>query len=170
MNLDTARLHLRPFVTDDQDALYAAVYSDPDVMVYLPGGVPRTRERTAEVVRFFVAGWAQHGYGVWALRDRAMGAFVGQCGLSVLPNGETEVLYALGKPWWGRGLASEAAAAAVDFGFRQAELAEIVALAVPENTASRRVMEKLGMTFEGIRDDYYSHPLAVYRLRAPGTI
>ena len=58
------------------------------------------------------------------------------------------MLYAFAKPAWGKGIATEAAAASVQYGFTRARLARIIALAVPENTASRRVMEKIGMRYE----------------------
>ena len=74
---------------------------------------------------------------------------MGHCGLRFLDEiGETELYYALGKPHWGRGFATEAAGAAMRFGFDRAGLSRIVAYAVPENRASTHVMEKLGMTYE----------------------
>jgi ribosomal-protein-alanine N-acetyltransferase len=76
-----------------------------------------------------------------------------------------ELMYALGKAAWGKGYATEAVRAAVRYAFEDAGIGHMVALAVPENTASRRVMEKLGMTFEGIKDRYYDADLAVYSLR-----
>jgi ribosomal-protein-alanine N-acetyltransferase len=74
---------------------------------------------------------------------------IGHCGLLYLDEiAETEVVYALGRRYWGRGLATEAAGAALEFGFTRTRLERIIALAVPANIASRRVMEHLGMRYE----------------------
>ena len=82
--------------------------------------------------------------------DRADGQVIGQSGLRFVDEvGETEILYAYSRSSWGRGLATEAGRATLDFGFEQTPLQRIVAYAVPDNTASTRVMEKLGMTDEG---------------------
>jgi ribosomal-protein-alanine N-acetyltransferase len=93
--------------------------------------------------------WDRRGYGVWVLGDLATEAFVGHCGLRYLDEiQDTEILYALTRSYWGRGLATEAAGAALRFGFDRAGLDRIIALAVPENTASLRVMDKVGMRYE----------------------
>jgi ribosomal-protein-alanine N-acetyltransferase len=78
-------------------------------------------------------------------------------------SGETEVGYGFDKPFWGQGYATEAAAAWLRYGFETAGLARIVAVAIPENTASRHVMEKLGMKYE--RDaTHYGHECAFYAI------
>jgi ribosomal-protein-alanine N-acetyltransferase len=81
--------------------------------------------------------------------DKITGQFIGHCGLNfVLEAGEVEVLYALRTDRWGQGIATEAARASVRFGFENANLVRLIALAVPENIASRRVMEHLGFVYE----------------------
>jgi len=102
----------------------------------------------------FADHWSQRGCGVWAVTDKTTGQFIGHCGLNFMSEaGEVEVLYALRQDSWGQGLATEAARASVRFGFEQADLARLIALAVPENIASRRVMEHLGFAYE--KDVHY---------------
>jgi ribosomal-protein-alanine N-acetyltransferase len=148
MELETARLRLRPFTPADADDLYR-LYSDPEVMRYIGQGTVRTREQTAEALAKMIDEWEQHGFGMWALFDRRDGRFLGRCGLRPLPGTpEVELGYTLFKEAWGKGLATEAARASVAFGFEKLALPRIVAIAHPPNRASRRVMEKVGMRFE----------------------
>jgi RimJ/RimL family protein N-acetyltransferase len=164
--LETVRLRLRPFTPADLDDHYTQIYSDPDVMHYLPGGVPRTRERTKDVVDFAIEHGAKHGFTLWAVVDKTNNHFLGHCGLVYLQNGvDVEVAYAFGKPYWGQGYASEAAHASLRYGFESAGLEQVIALAVPENSASQRVMQKIGMKHQGITDLYYNTTLALYTLR-----
>ena len=159
--LDTARLLLRPFTLHDH-AAHARIYSDPAVMQYMPRG-PLTpaaaQEASLAVLKQFMAHWDRHAFGVWAVTDKTTGALLGQCGLRFLPElQEVEVLYLLARAHWRQGFASEAAAASLAYGFEQANLERIIALTKPENTASRRVMEKLGMQYE--------KPLRIFNLDA----
>jgi RimJ/RimL family protein N-acetyltransferase len=148
MELETARLRLRPFTPADEDDL-CRLYSDPEVMRYIGVGGVRTREQTAEALAKMVGEWGQHGFGMWALLDRRDGRFLGRCGLRPLAGTpEVELGYTLFKDVWGRGLATEAARASVAFGFDKLRLPRLVAIAHPPNRASRRVMEKVGMRFE----------------------
>ena len=150
--METPRLTLRPFTSLDVPD-HARLYGDPEVTRHLAGGpvlpddVPR---RSRQVVEAFVSHWKDHGFGVWAVIDRASSRFIGQCGLKHLPeSSEIEVLYALERARWGSGFASEAAGAALHHGFTAVRLPRIVAVARPDNHSSRRVMDKLGMRYEG---------------------
>ena len=150
----TGRLTLRPFVAADQPA-YAALRADPDVVRFLPGGealAPFANEIAESRIAAFRDAWSC-GYGVWAVEETATGAFVGQAGLASMErSAEVEVLYALARPFWGRGYAREAAAAALRFGFEQVGLDRIVAFVVPENAASSRVLEAVGLRATGDTD------------------
>lgn len=145
----TERLVLRGF-TDEDVAPYHAVFTDPEVTRYLPTkGEPLPIERIERAIVRGREHWTARGYGIWAVEDRATGTLLGQCGLQFLDDvGESELLYALVREAWGRGLATEGSAAALRFGFGTANLRRIVAYAVAENTASTRVMEKVGMRRE----------------------
>lgn len=143
----TDRLSLRGFEAADR-AAYAALRGDPDVVRYLPGGealVPFASEIAASRIAAFRDGW-KRGFGVWAVEERVTGAFVGQAGLAAMErSSEVEVLYALARPFWGRGYAREAAAAALRHGFETVGLDRIVGFVVPGNQASVRVLEAVGL-------------------------
>jgi RimJ/RimL family protein N-acetyltransferase len=148
--LETERLRLRRIVEDDLERWHRIVLADPEVMRYLPSGVPVSRERARDVFRRFEEGWDCRGLAPWGMELISTRELIGHCGLrhvDELPD-EVEVLYALGREHWGRGYATEGARASVRFGFEHIGLERILAFAVPQNRASRRVMEKLGMTYE----------------------
>lgn len=159
--LVTPRLRLRRFTLDDLEA-HARLYVQSAVTRFLGGGPfegEQARQRSRAAVEMFVEHWARHGFGVWAVLDRAGGCLIGQCGLKYLPESpDVELLYAIDPAYWGRGLVTEAAAAALADGFERTDLPRIVAVTRPEHAASRRVMEKLGMSYGG--------EVTVYGLRA----
>ena len=162
--IETARLLLRQFTVADLDDYVEHIFADADVMRYLPKRDMSPRDRAERTIAAFNEHWSQRGYGVWAVTDKITGQLIGHCGLNFVPEaGEVEVLYALRQDRWGQGLATEAAWASVRFGFEQADLARLIALAVPENIASRRVLEHLGFQYE--RDaHYFGLDLACYTL------
>jgi RimJ/RimL family protein N-acetyltransferase len=145
----TERLLLRALQPEDVDTYHQRLFADPEVMRFLPGGEPLPRERLDGVVERGRDHWARHGYGVWVVCSAADGQILGQCGLRYVEEvDDTEILYAYARSSWGRGVGTEAAAAALGFGFDRAKLDRIVAFAVPGNRASTRIMEKVGMTYE----------------------
>lgn len=161
----TRRLIATRLAAEDVDLL-CAMHRDPAVMATL-GGV-RTDERTRAYVAENLAHWTEHGFGLWMFRERASGAFVGRGGLRhVVLEGESEVevAYALVRDAWGKGFATEIATASLDVGFRQLALRDVVAFTLPDNHASRRVMEKVGLRYER---DIVHHGLkhVLYRIRA----
>jgi RimJ/RimL family protein N-acetyltransferase len=153
--IETARLRLRLFTMDDVDDYYAAIRSDPDVMRFLPGGQPQPREQAETVLYYFIHYWQDHDFGAFAIIHKADRKLIGQCGLQIIP-GQTDVelFYALAKPYWGQGFASEAGHACLRYGFETVGLARIFALFVPGNVGSERVMLKFGMTSQGLRPAY----------------
>jgi RimJ/RimL family protein N-acetyltransferase len=150
--LETARLRLRPFTPEDA-ADHLRLYADPRVTRYLGGGPfvgEEAARRSARALDHFVRHWSERGFGVWAVLEQTSGRVIGQCGLNRLPEREDiEVLYALERGSWGRGLAPEAAGAAIRYGFDVVGLDRIVAVVRHANVGSRRVLEKLGMRYEG---------------------
>ncbi|NDJ20547.1 GNAT family N-acetyltransferase [Nostoc sp. B(2019)] len=149
--IETARLQLRPYTLKDLDEL-APILSNPAVMKYSPRGpIPteKLKEVTLEILEFFIAHWRQHGFGVWAVVEKATAKLIGHCGLNFLPNSpEVEVLYRLDQAYWNQGIASEATKASLRYGFEIVKLDHIVAITAPEHIASRRVMEKAGLKYE----------------------
>ena len=149
--VETERLILRQF--EERDADDIAFYADPVVMRFLPRGP----EDPSKVKEFFTKvlarsrdAWSRHGFGMWAVELKQSGHVIGHCGLQHLDGGEeVEVFYLLDKPHWNQGMATEATKAALRFGFDVARLPRIVAIAMPENVGSLRVMEKAGLRYEG---------------------
>ncbi len=158
MNIETARLTLRPWTEKDREP-FAEMSADPAVMRYL---LPlRGREETDGWIDRQMAHLARHGFCFWALEAKEGGAFIGAVGLLRIGyeahfTPAVEVGWRVSRPFWGRGYAPEAAAASIRFGFEVLGLLEIVANTVVQNTSSQRVMEKLGMSRDA-KDDF-DHP------------
>ncbi len=160
IDLRTPRLRLRPFTEADAPA-HLELYRDPEVTRQLAGGPflgDQIAARSERAVEKFVRHWSEKGFGVFAVEEIATGRFLGQCGLNTIDElGEIEVLYALGRAAWGRGLATEAAGAALAHGFDDVRLARIAAVTRPEHRRSRHVLEKLGMRYERDVDVFGIH-------------
>jgi ribosomal-protein-alanine N-acetyltransferase len=143
----TERLVLRALEDTDAEALHR-IMGETDVLRYFPNPAPPSLEKVREMIEAQRTHWNTHGHGWWAVTDRDAGTYLGWSGLQYLPEtDETEVAFLLGQESWGRGLATEAGRAGLRFGFETHGLASIVAIVHPENRASRRVIEKLGMIF-----------------------
>lgn len=143
--LTTPRLTLRPFTEADVDPLYRLLNTG-DVFRYFPNPQPPSREKVQKIIAHQLNHWAERGLGWWAVEPTAQPELIGWAGLEFLPEtNETEVAYLLGQAWWGQGFATEAARAALQFGFETHKLETIIALVHPENKGSLRVAEKLGM-------------------------
>jgi len=162
--LETLRASLRPFAAADLDAVHR-LWTDREVRRYLWDDQVISRERAADAVAASAADFAARGYGLWAVTDRESGALVGFCGVRTAESGEPELLYGLLPAWWGRGLATECAAAVLDHLFGALGQAAVVALTDAPNLASVRVIERLGMTFER-RAGHHGLDTLFYRLRA----
>ena len=150
--IETERLVLRVWTAEDASALYTLA-SDPEVMRYVDDGKPWTDPaRAREFVGRIAECWRVNGYGRWAVVERDGGRVVGSCGFGPLAEtGEIDFGYIFARDCWGRGYATEAARAALREGFERLGLKEVVANTVPENTASRRVLEKLGFEHRGLK-------------------
>src|SRR5436190_8096080 len=146
--IETERLLLRSFSADDLDA-FASLNADPDVMRYIGDGKPQGKEQTEIRLNAVLDHWEQHGFGLFTVLEKESGEFAGFCGLKYLDtSSEIEVGYRLAKKFWGRGLATEAARASLHYGFEELALDRIVAVVQPENAASCRVIEKIGLRYE----------------------
>lgn len=143
--ITTCRLILRPFSEMDGDALYA-ILSEEGILRYFPPSGLLTREQVDKMIFRLLQHWEEHGYGLWAVAEKENSRLLGRCGLQVIPETkEVEIDFILGKPFWGQGFATEAANASLRFGFDKVGIETIVGIVHPENKASQRVLEKLGM-------------------------
>lgn len=155
--LNTERLILRPWKPSDY-APFADMNADPEVMEFFPKTLtPKESNAYAEK---FAKHIEENGWGLWAV-TAPEAEFIGFIGLT--PVGfeapftpATEVGWRLARPFWGKGYATEGAKAAMEYGFSQLGLQEIVSFTTVENARSQKVMEKLQMTHDP--DDDFDHP------------
>ena len=161
--IETKRLVIRSFATQDAPALHERVFGDAETMRFIPRGASPSVERTRAAIERFMSHERQHGFGLWAVELKETGELIGDCGLFLVEGRgpEVEVAYHFGKEWWGQGYATEAASACLTYGFKECGLREIIAICFPEHVASRRVMEKSGMTYRGPAR-YYDIDLVKY--------
>jgi len=146
--IETARLRLRPFMPDDLDALHR-FWTDPEVRRYLWDDLTISREQVEAVLQSSLVSFQTHDFGHWAVIHARRGSLIGFCGLRCTGDpSEVELLYGIAPPYWGQGLATEAARAVLRYGFEEKQLARIIASADTPNVASVRVLEKAGMRFE----------------------
>lgn len=150
--LETPRLLLRRWRSDDLDAL-AAVNAQPEVMRYIHDGHTLDRAATAKRLANYQRHWDEHGFGLYAVEIKETGEVAGFTGLAVptfLPEimPAVEIGWRLGRAYWGRGLATEAAQAVVAHTRAELDLRRLVSIHVVGNESSARVMVKLGMSLE----------------------
>ncbi|MFL6331920.1 MAG: GNAT family N-acetyltransferase [Pyrinomonadaceae bacterium] len=141
--IETERLILRMFRESDADA-YAEMVSDPEVMRFL-GGQPVPRAEAWRNMAMMLGHWHLRGYGMWAVEVKASGEMVGRIGCWN-PEGwpGLEVGWTLRRRSWGRGYATEAARASIDYAFKALEQTRVISLIAPDNVNSIRVAERLG--------------------------
>jgi RimJ/RimL family protein N-acetyltransferase len=169
--LQTSRLTLRPLVPADAPD-YAAMRYHPEVTKWLMPVDGDPVEAALGTIGRFADQWAERGYSPWAIfRD---GRLIGHCGLNhVAEFDATEVLWALHPDGWGRGYATEAATAAVEFGFGPVGLDTIFAITLPDNLASQAVVKRLGMgyrrnaPYRGFEVRYFDITREAWASRAP---
>ncbi|MDQ3666020.1 MAG: GNAT family N-acetyltransferase [Acidobacteriota bacterium] len=150
------------FTLEDLDDLFL-IRSDPEVMRFITG-VPSTKEQALAALTKHLNRWQAHGFGHWAVRFKNDPRLLGWCGLDFLDTTpEIEVGYGLARSYWGLGISTEAARASLEYGFEHLHLERIVAVAYPENAASRHVMEKLGMMYVK-NGSYYGGDLVYYEI------
>ncbi|HYN12097.1 MAG TPA: GNAT family N-acetyltransferase [Burkholderiales bacterium] len=149
--IETERLRLRPFRLDDAVAAYTWL-GDPIVMRYTPTRPDSSVQKTRDRLAGYETHQLRHGFSKWLVVERASGQPVGDAGLLVLEGeGWIELGFRFERTFWGRGFATEVGAAWVSAAFGDLGLDELGAFVHPENTASLRVLEKLG--FRGERRD-----------------
>jgi len=160
---ETDRLRLRAFRADDLDA-YAAVCADPEVMRHLGAGLPLDRPSAWQQMAAFAGEWSLHGWGMWAVAGRDDDRLIGRVGYLRPPDWpEVEIGWLLAREAWGRGLALEAARAALRLGRASLGIAAPISLIRPENRRSIALAARLGAGFErtivlrGVQARVYRH-------------
>lgn len=171
--LQTERLLLRGWRESDLDPL-ARMMANPAVARFIGGVQPRSNVWRS--MAMFVGLWALYDYGFWTVERKSDGAFLGRVGLWQ-PEGwpGVELAWTLDRPYWGNGYATEAAKAALDFGFSNRSMPRLVSLIDPENSPSQRVAQRLGetkgapITVELFGRNFSPDVWEISRHRSPGT-
>ncbi len=147
-NLQTQRTVLRMFTPDDLDAL-AAIFGNANVMKYLGLDCkPIAREETETAILSMIKHWKERNFGRWAVINKEDNRLIGCAGFRSFEE-IAELFYILDEPYWGKGLATEIAGECLRFGFEERGLNQIIAFTRPENAASRKVLDKINMRFDG---------------------
>jgi RimJ/RimL family protein N-acetyltransferase len=149
--IETPRL-LRPWQPDDLGEL-TRLLSDPEVTCYIVLNEPFTPQEITEVSVRSLEQWERNGFGPWVAIEKATGRWVGRIGLNEILDwpgpDKIEVGWELHQEFWGRGLATEGGRAGVRYGFEVVGLDRILSATMATNAASRRVMDKCGLQFQG---------------------
>jgi ribosomal-protein-alanine N-acetyltransferase len=146
--IETDRLRLRPFTPADVQAAFGW-FGDPFVMRFTPSGPDSSMGETATRLTSYQCHQSAHGFSKWIIIDRSSNRAIGDSGLLVLPEyGWIDFGYRLARPFWGKGLATEAASAWVQKAFSELNLNRLTAIVNPENASSTRVLQKLGFLEE----------------------
>ena len=146
--IKTERLALSMFEVCDVDSLFE-LFSDDEVQKYLSPENRRNREQMEITLKKMLERWKERGFGLWRVGERHGGKMFGYCGFQYFDQTlKVEIVFAFLKNFWAKGFATEAANACLKFGFEELLFEKVFAATHPENTSSRRVLEKLGMVFE----------------------
>jgi len=148
MMLETERLVLGPWQSSDWTA-FRSIATDTEVMRYITGGTPWTDDQIRNFVDRQVKLYSERGFCRWKLLAKTTGEMIGFCGVGFWSDApDPEIGWWLAPRFWGRGLATEAARTALRDVFERVRLERIISVARPENVASIRIMEKLGLKLE----------------------
>ncbi len=158
--ITTERLRLRPFIPSDAAAMHQ-IMNGENVLRYFPNAHTPPLEQVQRIVDRTIAHWQEKGYGLWAMELRSTGVLLGRCGLQHIPEtDEVEIDFILDRNQWGRGFATEAGQASLDYGYGKLSMEMIIGIVHPENIASQRVLKKLKMQFAE-ESEYFG--MACYR-------
>jgi [ribosomal protein S5]-alanine N-acetyltransferase len=167
--LETPRLFLRTFTTDDAELIYE-LNKDPQVTRYTFDPVTDLDHARKVLVESILPQYALYNHGRWAVHLKEDGAFMGWCGLKSRPErNEVDLGYRYKKEYWGRGFATEAAFACIRYGFTTLGLARITGRADAGNLASVKVLENCGMQYMG-EDWVDGFPVRSYEICNPESV
>ncbi len=164
--IETNRLLLRNFTLDDAALIYE-LNLDPEVTLYTDDPIQDINQAQDVLEQTILPQYALYNHGRWAVHVKTTQEFIGWCGLKARPErSEIDLGYRLMKKAWGNGYATEAAYACLKYGFEKLNLQRIVGRAMPENTASLRVLEKCDMQYIG-EEIVDGHPAKTYEALNP---
>ena len=163
IGLETERLTLRPYAPEDR-AQAIALFTDPEVMRYVGDGVQPEAEAARRFGRIFTHVYERAAFDVWGIFSKRDGSYVGHAEIKPRGDGgaragDYEIIYVLRRECWGRGLATETARRLVEYGLRDLGLERVAATVDAENHASVRILEKIGMRYEGEFEDEFGRTL-----------
>lgn len=149
--LSTDRLILRPFTLEDAQAMFDNWASDPEVVKFLTWPVYKTPDTATQILTLWTSQYGDPTFYQWAIALKGSNMPIGSISVVEIENDVPEIGYCIGRSWWGQGITSEALSAVLDFLFQEVGVESIIAKHAVDNPASGRVMEKCGMTLEGIQ-------------------
>jgi RimJ/RimL family protein N-acetyltransferase len=164
--IETVRLVLRGWQPADF-APYCAMLADPDIARFITRkGLPYGERETWSEMAFLIGHWQMLGYGMFVVEERATGRFPGRIG-PLYPNGWPgfEMAWGLAPAARGKGYATEAALAAIDWSFRTLPLDRIISIIHPRNIASRRVAERVGERRTAEQFTPFREPCDIWEIR-----
>ena len=168
--IETERLLIRPFKMEDIEPSYK-MNLDAEVSRYTgDDGVVSKKEIERRIIENVLGDYQKHGFGRLAVELKGENKFIGFTGLKYLEDmNEVDLGYRFMKKYWGKGIATESAQACVNLGFNTLGLKRIIAMVLPENKGSIRVLEKLNFEYEGeiIEDNQLAKIYALIKTKAP---
>lgn len=166
---ETERLLVRYLRNDDFEAFYT-LCSDPEILRYMDSGEPLTAEQTRAWIQISQENYQKRGYGCFAITARLDGQLIGFGGIARRENtSQLEIIYAFKQSCWGQGLASEFVRSLLTTCFERWQLPRIEASIYARNSASIRVVEKVGMAFVRSEIDENNQRILWYALDRPGS-
>ncbi|MEM1255566.1 MAG: GNAT family N-acetyltransferase [Cyanobacteria bacterium P01_H01_bin.21] len=167
MQIEIQRLILRDFKPGDFEQL-APILADPRVMTYSRTGDILSLSETKEKIQGYIDSYGEYGFGKWAVILKEHSQLIGYCGIAVEPVDnklERELGYRLDYRFWNQGIATEAAKAAVQYGFEQLKFLYILGIVERQNQASVRVLKKVGMQYQR-QTVFYGVTMDVYGIKS----
>jgi len=162
--IETERLLLRQATAKDLREWAERIFADPEVIRFMPKRDMTPYARAERAFNNYNRLWEERGVGGWIITDKKDGEFIGSIEIEYLDDtDEYELGYCMSKVFWGRGIATEAARAVVCFGFENANLDRIIAVVVPDNTASWKLLEHIGFVYEK-KAFYYDLDVVYYAI------
>jgi RimJ/RimL family protein N-acetyltransferase len=163
--IETERLLLRTYKPDEMEKVYE-LCSDKDVTRHFPPYFKIEKKEVLASLPARLQRWRTQGFGQFGVFDKANENLIGYCGFQYLDQTEAvEIYYGFFKKYWGKGFATEAARAALQFGFEQVKLSEIAAVTHPDNIESQNVLRKIGFT-GGEEAEFYKMPVIYFEIAA----